>query len=112
MPASAPKRGKAGEQGKGEAEEGKSEKRAKKSKAERAKRDEERVHLERMCSLFKAPRKGWTKREVLSLGEKIFLIDGRDESLTNFVPVVLFRLYGPDAFPRDFIKVRPTTSGP
>ena len=96
-----------GELGEGLAEKGKSEGRARKSKTERARRDVERHHMERICSLFRAHGKGWMKKEVLSLGEIIFLIDGCDESLTNFVPVVLFRLYGPGVFPPNFVEVRP-----
>jgi len=88
-----------------------SEARANKSKSEAARRDAERCQLERMCLLFKAPTNGWTRREVLSLGKIIFLIDGRDESLTNFIPVLLFRLYGSEAFQPGLIEVRPTAPG-
>ena len=85
--------------------------RDRKRESEMVRRGAERHELERMCALFKAPGKGWTRREALSLGEINFLIDGNNESLTNFVPVVLFRLYGPEAFPPGFVVVRPTTLG-
>lgn len=85
-------------------------KRAKKNESEKARRVSERDHLERISRLFKAPRQLWSKRDLLSLGESIFLIDGRNLLLTKFVPVVLFRLYGPNAFPRDFLEVRPIPS--
>jgi len=100
--------------GKGRArEEGqaKEEGRAKKSKLEALRRDTERFHLERVCLLFSAPQNGWTKKEALSLGELIFLIDGCDQSLTDFVPAVLFLFYGPSVFPPGFIQVRPTAPG-
>ena len=45
--------------------------------AERERRDGERQHLERISRLFK-PRRPWQRKEVLGLGEIIFLIDGRD----------------------------------
>jgi len=85
--------------------------RAKKNESEKARRVSERHHLERISRFFKAPRQLWSKRDLLSLGESIFLIDGRNLLLTKFVPAVLFCLYGPDAFPRDFIEVRPIPSG-
>ena len=118
---SEPKKRKAGKQVEARTEEEKSKERvkkeksearaAKKSLSEAVRRDAERVHLERMSALFQAPKHGWTRKEALCLGEINFLIDGCDESLTNFAPVALYRLYGPDAFPRDFVKVRPATSG-
>ena len=89
----------------------KSEGRAKKCKSEAVRRDAERHQLERMCLLFNAPKSGWTRREVLSLGKITFLIDGRDELLTNLIPVVLFRLYGSEAFQPGFIKVRSAAPG-
>ena len=95
-----------GRGGKSESE-GRAKKSAKKSETEKLRRDTERIHLERMCSLFKAPKNGWTRTEALSLGETNFLIDESDESLTNFVSVVLFRLYGPEAFAPGFVVVRP-----
>ena len=88
----------------------KSETKAKKSESEAVRRDAERYHLERMCLLFRAPAKGWTRKEVLSLGKITFHIDGRDESLTNFFPVVLFRLYGSEAFQPGFVQVHPTAT--
>ena len=108
---SKPKQRKAGKRAEGQGEKRTTEGRAKKSEAEILRRGGERQHLERMCSLFKAPEKGWTKKQALSLGEIIFLIDGCDGSLTDFVPVTLFGLYGPEAFPLGFVKVRSTTSG-
>ena len=98
----------------GRGKESESEGRAKKSaktKREKLRRDTERIHLERMCSLFKAPTNGWTRIEALSLGETNLLIDESDESLTDFVSVVLFRLYGPEAFAPGFVVVRPTAPG-
>ena len=92
----------------GRSEEIKSKERANKRESEMVRRGAERHELERMCSLFKAPRNGWTRKEALSLGEINFLIDGIDEPFTNFVPVVLFRLYGPEAFPPGFVVVRST----
>ena len=59
---------------------------AKKSQSEAVRRDAERCQLQRMCLLFKAPRNGWTRKEVLSLGEIAFLIDEHDESLTKIYP--------------------------
>ena len=59
---------------------------AKKSQSEAVRRDAERCQLQRMCLLFKAPRNGWTRKEVLGLGEIAFLIDECDESLTEFYP--------------------------
>jgi len=89
----------------------KSKGRAKKSKSEMKRRDAERHQLERMCSLFKAPKRGWTRKEALSLGEINFLIDGSDGSLTDLVPGILLRLYGPEAFPPGFVVVRPAAPG-
>jgi len=86
-------------------------KRTKKNGSEKARRGSERHHLERISRLFKAPQQLWSKKDVLSLGESMFLIDGRNLLLTKFVPAVLFRLYGAEAFPRDFIEVRPISSG-
>jgi len=83
--------------GKQSESEGRAKKSAK-SEREKLRRDTEWIHLERMCSLFKAPTNGWTRTEALSLGETNLLIDWSDESLTDFVSVVLFRLYGPEAF--------------
>ena len=57
---------------------GRSEKEVKKNDSEKVKRDGERRHLERISRLFKAPRQPWSKKDVLSLGKTIFLIDGRD----------------------------------
>ena len=92
----------------GRSKETKSKERANKRESEMVRRGAERHELERMCSLFKAPRNGWTRKEALSLGEINFLIDGIDEPFTNFDPVVLFRLYGPEAFPPGFVVVRST----
>ena len=89
----------------------KSEARAKKSESEAARRDAERRQLERMCLLFKAPRNGWTRKEVLSLGKITFLNNERDKSLTNLIPALLFRLYGSEAFQPGLIEVRPTAPG-
>jgi len=50
----------------------------KKNGSEKARRNSERHHLERISRLFKAPRQLWSKKEVLILGEIIFLIDGCD----------------------------------
>ena len=117
---SRPKQRAGGEQTEGQARKGKSvartgktkpETQAKKSESEAVRRDAERYQLERMCLLFRSPAKGWTRKEVLSLGKITFLIDGRDELLTNFIPVVLFRLYGSEAFQPGFIQVRPTVTG-
>jgi len=89
----------------------KPETQAKKTKSEAVRRDAERYHLERMCLLFRAPAKGWTRREVLSFGKITFLIDGRDGLLTNIIPAVLFRIYGAEAFQPGFVEVRPTAPG-
>ena len=52
---------------------------AKKGEMEKAKRDEERDQLERMSCLFRTkPQQVWSRKGVLSLGEKNFLIDGCD----------------------------------
>ena len=85
----------------------------KKNGTEKARRNSERHHLDRISRLFKAPqqRPQWSKKEVLILGESIFLIDGRNRLLTKFAPAVLFLLYGPDLFPRDFVEVRPNVPG-
>ena len=84
------------------------EQNTKKNGTEKARRDLERHHLERVSCLFRVSREQWSKKDVLSLGEMIFLIDGCDWLLTRFVPVVLFLLYGPKAFPSTFIEVHPT----
>jgi len=100
--------------GKGRAKEedqAKEDGRAKKSKSEALRRNAEQFHLERVCLLFSAPQNGWTKKEALSLGELIFLIDGWDQSLTDLVPAVLLLFYGPSVFPPGFIQVRPTAPG-
>jgi len=55
--------------GKGRAKEG----RAKKCKWEKLRRNTECDHLERICFLFGAPRKGWTRKDALGLGELISL---------------------------------------
>ena len=89
----------------------KSEARDKKRKSEAVRRDAERCQLERMCLLFRAPRNGWTRKEVLSLGKITFLTDGRDESLTSLIPAVLFRIYGSEAFQPGLIEVHPTAPG-
>ena len=68
-------------------------------------RDKERLHCERMSRLFK-PRRPWQKKEILGLGEAIFLIDGRGWLLTKLVSAVLFLIYGPGIFPEGFVKVR------
>jgi len=47
--------------------------RAKKSKSEALRRNAECYHLESICFLFKASRKGWTRKDALSLGEPISL---------------------------------------
>ena len=57
---------------------GRTEKVAKKNESEKVRRDGERHHLERISRLFKAPQQAWSKKDVLSLGKLIFLIDGRD----------------------------------
>ena len=79
----------------------------KKSWSEKARRDLEWGHIERISGLFRMVRQQWSKKDVLSLGEQIFLIDGGIRSLTEFVPAVLFLLYGSTPFPDDFIVVRP-----
>ena len=61
-------KGRANGKGKGRA---KKEGRAK--KGERLRRNTECDHLERICFLFGAPRKGWTKKDALGLGELISL---------------------------------------
>ena len=71
-------KGKSGGQGEksgleGRREKSKSEGRTRKSKTEMVRRGAERHELERMCSLFRARGKGWTRKEVLSLGEKTSL---------------------------------------
>ena len=83
-----------------------SEKQAKKRRLEKERRDRECNHLARISRLFhKAPRQHWSKKEVLSLGEMVFLIGGPDRLLTKSVPAVLFLLY-PEAFPGDLVQVR------
>ena len=84
---------------------------ARKNGTEKERRDWERHHLERISRLFKATRQLWSKKEVLSLGKIIFLIDGHNRLLTKFSPAVLFLLYGPAAFPPDFLEAHLTTSG-
>lgn len=86
--------------------------RTKKNETEKGRRDSERYHLGRISRLFKRAEQQWSRMEVLGLGESIFLIDGRNWLLTKFVPAVLSLLYGPEAFPGDFVKVRPTAPGP
>ena len=56
------------------------ERQVKKNKSEKARRDCERHYLDRISRLFKAPQQQpqWAKKDVLSLGETIFLIDGRN----------------------------------
>ena len=120
MVTSGPKQKAGSEQTEGRARKGKSvertgkiksETQVKKSQSEAVRREAERCHLERMCLLFKAPAKGWTRKEVLSLGKITFFIDGYDELLTTFIPVVLFRLYGSEAFQPGFVQVRTTATG-
>ena len=84
----------------------KTERQLKKSAAEKGRRDRERHHLERISRLFKAPEQHWAKKDVLGLGKIIFLIDGRGQSLTKFVPAVIFLLYGSEAFPPSCVEVR------
>ena len=86
---------------------GRTERHAKKNGSEKARRDLERYNLERISSFFRTPRQQWSKKDVLSFGEQIFLIDGGNRLLTEFVPAVLFLLYGSTPFPRDFIAVLP-----
>lgn len=50
----------------------------KKNGTEKARRDLEWQHLERVSRLFRLSREQWSKKDVLSFGEMIFLIDGRD----------------------------------
>ena len=83
----------------------------KKNMSEKARRDLERYHLERISALFRVYRQPWAKKEVLSFGEAIFLIDGGNRLLTEFIPAVLFLVYGSEPFPRDFIAVRPIAPG-
>ena len=84
-------------------------KNVKKNEAEKERRSGERYHIARMSRLFRVPvsRQPWSKKDVLSLGKIIFLIDGSEYSLTKSVPVALFLLYGPAAFPRGFVEVFP-----
>ena len=82
--------------------------RVKRNVSEKARRDMERYHLERMSFLFEAPRQLWSKKDILSLGENFFLIDGRDRLLTKFVTAVLFLLYGSGPFSPGFVKVHST----
>ena len=53
-------------------------KHVKKNGSEKARRDWERYYLERISRLFRAPRHLWSKKDVLSLGEIISLIDRCD----------------------------------
>ena len=82
----------------------------KKNWSEKSRRDLERNHLERISCLFRTPGQ-WTKKDILSFSEQIFLIDGGNRLLTESVPAVLFLLYGSMPFPRDFIMVRPIAQG-
>ena len=86
-----------------------SERRAKRSKTEKERRDRERCQLERMSRLFKvSPNlKVWSRKDVLSLGKMISRVLGGDRLLTKLDSAVLFLLYGPTAFPRGFIEIRP-----
>ena len=84
----------------------KKEKSVKKNGKEKGRRDTERHHLERISRLFRATGQRWSKKDVLSLGKKNFLIDGCEQTLTKSVPAALFLLYGSEAFPRDFVEVR------
>ena len=86
------------------------EKQAKKNGLEKGRRDRERHHLERTSRLFRAPERYWSEKEVLSLGEINFLIDGPNQLLTKSVPAVSFLLYA-ETFPHDFVDVPPTTAG-
>jgi hypothetical protein len=54
-------------------------KRVRKNGLEKARRDCERDYLERISRLFKIPQyRKWTRKDLLSFGETIFLIDGRN----------------------------------
>jgi hypothetical protein len=54
-------------------------KRVRKNGLEKARRDCERDNLERISRLFKIPQyREWTKKDLLSFCETIFLIDGRN----------------------------------
>ena len=88
-----------------------SEKRKKRSGLEKERRDNGRFQVERISRLFRASGHNWAKKDVLSFGELIFRVHGRDWSLTRCVTAAVFLLYGPAAFPRDFIWVRHTTMG-
>jgi len=57
---------------------GGTEKKVKKNRSEKERRDGERHHMKRISRLFKAPQQPWSKKDVLSLGKTIFLIDGGD----------------------------------
>ena len=52
---------------------GRAEKEGRAKKRERLRRNTECFHLERICFLFGAPRKGWTRKDALGLGELISL---------------------------------------
>lgn len=87
---------------------------ARKNKVERKRRDDERQALENISLLFREPgvSRIWAKWELLSLGEYFLFIDGHGHLLTEFVPVMLFLLYGPTAFARGAVEVRSSAPGP
>ena len=84
------------------------EKKVKKGRFEKGRRDREWYNLERISRLFKAPRQLWSKKEVLSLGEILFLIDRPDRCLPNsFQPSFS---YCTDPGPSPMILLRSATS--
>lgn len=86
------------------------ERERKRSETEKARRLNGRYHVQRMSLLFKSGRT-WSKKDLLSLGEIIFRIDGWDRLLTEFTPAVIFLLYGPTAFPQGFVQVHDPLTG-
>ena len=82
----------------------------KRSESEKARRISGRYHVQRMSLLFRSE-KTWSKKDLFGFGEIICCIDGWDRLLTEFIPAVLFLLYGPTAFPKGFVQVRDTPTG-
>jgi hypothetical protein len=82
-----------------------------KSEAEKERRGDERDPIDRISRLFRAPPKLWTKKDVLCLGKTIFYAGGWNWLLTNFISGTLFLMYGPEAFPQGFVRVRHAAAG-
>jgi hypothetical protein len=61
------------------------EEKRKRNESEKERRGDGRHHVERISRLFRESSKPWSRREVLSLGETIFRVDGWNWLLTKSI---------------------------